>query len=108
MNIKSLLGGTYEALEPSEEETDTTRTRANSGDAEAQFELGLMYREGKGVPKDDVEAFKWLNLAATYAPASEQKQYAEARDAVSKRLTPQQRAEGQRRSREWFAAHPRE
>ena len=33
---------------------------------------------------------------------------AETRDTVAERLTPEQRTEGQRRSREWFAAHPRD
>ena len=84
------------------------RQAAEQGDAKAQYNLGAIYRFGWGVPEDDVEAYKWFNLATDYADASEQKQYAEARDAVSKRLTPQQRAEGQKRTREWFEAHPPE
>ena len=30
----------------------------------AQLQLGDMYRDGQGVEKDDVQAHKWLNLAA--------------------------------------------
>ena len=33
--------------------------------------LGVMYRNGEGVPQDDVEAYKWFILATTYADASE-------------------------------------
>src|SRR6516225_3954467 len=32
------------------------RDAATQGDAHAQFELGLMYETGEGVPKDDGEA----------------------------------------------------
>ena len=67
-----------------------------------------MYANGEGVPQDDVEAYKWFNLATAYADASEQKQYAEARDTTAERLTPEQRAEGQKLSREWPTAHPRD
>ena len=37
---------------------------AESGDADAQFDLGLMYNNGQGVPKDYAEAVKWFRLAA--------------------------------------------
>jgi uncharacterized protein len=37
---------------------------ANAGNAEAQFELGNMYKYGEGVPEDYVEAVKWWRLAA--------------------------------------------
>jgi uncharacterized protein len=37
---------------------------ARHGDHEAQFNLGLMLDEGKGVPQDYQEAIKWYRLAA--------------------------------------------
>ena len=37
---------------------------AEQGDAIAQFILGQMYRNGRGVPKDDKTALKWYTLAA--------------------------------------------
>ncbi len=37
---------------------------AGSGDSSAQFYLGDMYRNGKGVPQDNNEAAKWYRLAA--------------------------------------------
>ena len=39
-------------------------TAAEKGDAEAQAQLGEMYRVGLGVPEDDVEAVKWYRMAA--------------------------------------------
>jgi TPR repeat protein len=40
------------------------RKAAERGYFEAQFELGEMYANGKGVAKDDVEALKWYRKAA--------------------------------------------
>ncbi len=40
------------------------RPLADNGSAEAQFGLGMMYRYGEGVPRDDVEGAKWLLRAA--------------------------------------------
>ena len=41
-----------------------TRLAAEQGDAEAQFILGAMYFQGRGVLKDDAEAVRWYRLAA--------------------------------------------
>lgn len=37
---------------------------AEHGVADAQFTLGFMYEEGRGVEADNVEAVKWYRLAA--------------------------------------------
>jgi TPR repeat protein len=37
---------------------------ALKGNENAQFSLGIMYNEGKGVPQDYAEAVKWFKLAA--------------------------------------------
>ena len=37
---------------------------AERGDANAQFRLGSMYKNGRGVPQDDTEAVKWYRKAA--------------------------------------------
>ena len=36
---------------------------AEQGDANAQYNLGLMYDKGLGVPQDEKTALKWLTLA---------------------------------------------
>ena len=38
---------------------------ADQGHAGAQYNLGLMYADGRGVPEDDAEAAGWLRLAAS-------------------------------------------
>ena len=40
------------------------RQAAEAGDARAQFDLGVRYASGKGVPANDAEAARWIALAA--------------------------------------------
>ena len=48
------------------------RPLAEQGDAEAQFNLGLMYYKGRGVPQDYAEAVKWYRKAAEQGVAEAQ------------------------------------
>ena len=48
------------------------RAPAEQGDAEAQFNLGVMYANGRGVPQDDSEAVRWYRLAADQGHAGAQ------------------------------------
>ena len=45
---------------------------AKKGDAVAQFNLGLMYRNGNGVPQDYKTTAKWYKLAAKQEDADAQ------------------------------------
>ena len=45
---------------------------AEQGVADAQYNLGVMYGNGKGVPKDYETAVKWYRLAAKQGNASAQ------------------------------------
>ena len=40
------------------------RAKAERGEADAQALLGFAYWDGKGVPQDYAQAYKWLTLAA--------------------------------------------
>jgi hypothetical protein len=80
------------------------RTLAEQGDATSQYGLGVLFADGRGVLQDDVQAHKWLNLAASRAPSDKQAGYAKARDTIAARMTPEQRAEAQRLAREWTEA----
>jgi hypothetical protein len=51
-------------------EVAATRQRAEQGDALAQYDLGVMYTTGQGVPQDDTEAVRWYRLAAEQGYAS--------------------------------------
>ena len=48
------------------------RPIAEQGDASAQFNLGLMYAKGKGVPQDYPAALKWFRKAAEQGNAAAQ------------------------------------
>lgn len=50
----------------------TWRPLAKSGNVKAQFNVGLMYENGMGVPKDDAEAVKWYRRAAEQGLAEAQ------------------------------------
>ena len=116
------------------------RKAAELGDANAQFNLGLMYRygpgyspnldrwveafgpapghasptaqgspagkyhPGSGIPKDYIEAHKWMSLAVARATGDDQKRFADARDSLAKLMTPEQIAEAQKRATEWTVA----
>jgi TPR repeat protein len=80
------------------------RRQAERGDADAQFNLGTMYRDGQGVPQDYVQAYVWFTLAATRFAASETEKRSKAikdREEVAANLTAEQIAEAQRLAHEW-------
>ena len=73
------------------------RLSAKQGNELAQRQLGLMFERGDGVPQDYVQAYMWYTLGA----ANGAKRGAALRDALAKRMTPDQIAEAQQLSREW-------
>lgn len=46
--------------------------KAKRGDRKAQYDLGLIYTEGRGVPKDERKAFKYYTMAAKQGLADAQ------------------------------------
>src|SRR5262249_34705445 len=48
------------------------RRKADKGDPIAQFELGTMYANGVGIPKDDAQAVIWFRRAAEHGNADAQ------------------------------------
>lgn len=91
-----------------------SRKASEQGDAAAQVNLAVLYSEGRGVPRDDVEALMWLLLAprqvkdpAISLPALGAPDIASlaraGRGHLSRRMTPAQIAEAQRRARAWKA-----
>ena len=73
------------------------RSAANQGEAVAQTKLGIMYDDGEGVPKDKVQAYKWLSLAA----ANGDKPAPMLRDLLAKEMTAAQIAEAKKLASEW-------
>lgn len=79
-----------------EEAVKWYRKAAEQEDEKAQWALAGYYREGRsGVPKDDVEAYKWLNLAGSRGWLIPQGEL----DALEKTMSPEQVARAQQLSR---------
>ena len=57
---------------PSAQEFTDLHALAEAGDTEAQYNLGLMYFNGRGVAQDDVEAVAWYRQAAGQGHAKAQ------------------------------------
>jgi TPR repeat protein len=82
------------------------RKAADQGDAGAEGTLGMLYAVGQGVPRSDVEAYYWLDLAASVR-GPQQAQYAANRQVVGTRITADELADVGDRVAKWKAAHPR-
>jgi uncharacterized protein len=85
------------------------RAAADQKEFLAMFKVGTLYANGtNGIQQDSVEAYKWLSLAVAASPTPpNQKQAADARDALAKKMTRAQIAEAETQVREWTAAFDR-
>ena len=86
----------WEAGKPAEALTEW-RTAAATGDRRAMLALGRLYLQGLGAPQDYVLAHMWFNLSASRGEMAALKE----RDALTAKMTPSERAEAQKRAREW-------
>jgi hypothetical protein len=81
-------------------EIDALRVRAEAGDVVAQYNLGVMYANGRGVPQDDAEAHMWTNLAASRMTGELRDSSVKNLDIIAAKMTAEQIGEAQRRARE--------
>jgi hypothetical protein len=90
------------------------------GDYLGALWLGELYEAGKGVPRDDVHAYAWFDIAAElhaheiagkHAPASPalstNRTEIAARDALAKKMTKSDIEKAQQLSRDWQKENPR-
>ena len=78
------------------------KTVAEQNHAAAQYNLGVMYSFGRGVPQDYVQAYMWFNLAA----AQGNEKALQNRNIVAKLMTCSDISKAQRMAHEWLEAHP--
>jgi hypothetical protein len=83
------------------------RRAAEQGDSQAQYSLGLLYEKGQGVPRDIVEAAKWLNLSTAAAPRRSREARARIRDAVTTKMDRGEIARARLRALEWAPVRER-
>jgi TPR repeat protein len=67
----------------------------------AQYQLGWIYSEGRGVPQNYVEAYKWFILASLEPDKILGEDYTKARDELRLKMSPQQIAEAQKLAKEF-------
>lgn len=83
---------------------------ADQGDDMAQTEMGEVYEHGWGVKQDYQEALFWYSLGVWNTPKNSKPDYApirsKERDAVAAHLSPQQKAEVEKRLQEWLKDRP--
>jgi hypothetical protein len=83
------------------------RLAAEQSLAGAQVNLGMMYADSKGVPQDYVQAYMWLNQAASQLPVlgkGQRNTTVDARDVVASKMTPAQvSTEAHELALEWMA-----
>lgn len=81
---------------------------ADRGDGEAQYNLGVIYSQGSGIPQDWVQAHMWFSLAgSSRIEASQQnREIAENnRKAAEANMTPAQIEEAQALAGKWLEEH---
>ena len=72
-------------------EFDEMKALADKGIAYAQFNLGIMYANGEGVPENSIRAYVWWSMGKTQGNAMA----AGNIDKLKSDMTPQQIADGQ-------------
>ncbi|MGH9604340.1 MAG: tetratricopeptide repeat protein [Terracidiphilus sp.] len=77
---------------------------ADQGDVGAQGTMGMLYSLGLGVPRSDVEAYFWLDLASS-VKGPDQQRYDMNRQNVGTRITEDQLDRIEERVTAWKAAH---
>jgi len=80
---------------------ETCLEAAERGEAQALYDLGLLYSTGQGVDLDYVTAHKWFNLAAMRGVRRAVVDRAE----LSRDMTEEEIAQAQRLAREWQLGH---
>ena len=70
---------------------------AEQGVASAQYNLGVMYVKGDGVPQDYVLAYMWFHIAGSNG----HKNAVANRDILKKEMSPQQIEKAQEMARNW-------
>ena len=70
---------------------------AEQGYGLAQYNLGVMYRTGRGIPQDYVSAHVWFKFSGS----NENKNAVINRNIAEKKMTQQQIEEAQRLARNW-------
>jgi TPR repeat protein len=73
---------------------------ADQGHPVARHYLGVMYAEGRGVPRDYVRVHMWISLSA----AQGEQRAVKTLEMAERRMTPARISEAQKLARDWKPA----
>jgi len=74
---------------------------ADQGDEMAQFCLGTHYRDGDGVPKDNIAAHMWLSLAEGSGEPQIMNELGNQKKELEAHMTREEIAKAQQLARDW-------
>ncbi len=77
------------------------RKAANQGDFAAQYNLGMMYEKGLGVPQNLVLSYQWYAVSAN----RENEMAITALEQLKTQLSPEKIKEGERLVQQWTKKH---
>ncbi|MBI3708446.1 MAG: sel1 repeat family protein [Proteobacteria bacterium] len=83
------------------------RKAADQGHAMAQYRLGFRYANGQGLTEDFVEAYRWLTLSVANGAEVTPAMIAAKVRKITRKMTPEQIAEGEKRAQEWKPTGPK-
>jgi TPR repeat protein len=78
---------------------------AQLDDADCLYNIGIRYALGQGVEQDEIEAYKWLDLATNISIGGLHSKAVRALQAIGERLMPLQIAQAKSGAQEWLRAH---
>jgi TPR repeat protein len=74
---------------------------AEKGNIIAAYNVGLLYDNGRGVPRDLVQAHKWMNLSASLSTGEEREHRVRMRDIIGVKMSYQQIAQARDLALTW-------
>jgi len=83
------------------------RRASEQGNGAAQYALGLLYDKGYGVPRDEVEAHRWLDLSTSVASPRDRERRERVRDAIASKMSREEIALARSRALSWMPSRER-
>jgi TPR repeat protein len=79
---------------------------AEGGSYRASIVLGILSRDGRGVPKDNAAAYRWFTVSSKQGGEPAEALLRADMKLARKILTSEQQQEAERAAQEWLSAHP--
>jgi hypothetical protein len=78
---------------------------AQGDDADSLYNIGVRYLLGQGVIADEIEAYKWFDLAAAAGLGELRDNATDLQRAIGERLTPMQVSRAKTAAQDWLRTH---